>query len=535
MIKALLRTRFHALFAGLTRQGRKKDDARRKKSSKGAIVLMTVLYLYVAAVLCGAMGFLFWSLAVPYHSLHLDWLYFAMSGTMGLGFSVIGSVFTTQSQLYDAKDNDMLLAMPIPPDKILLSRMLPLMALNLLFAGIVMLPATVVYCIVIRFSVGLVLAQLLCLILICLLAQAIACILGWGLHWLLRRMNKSVASVVYTVVFLGLYFTVYPRMNEILLTMASNGESIANSLRTWVWPMYAMGKGSLGQIGYLAAFAAICGSTFGLVYWFLSATFLRTATARRIGRRARLNMTDVKAGTAGQAIIRKELRLFLSCPVYLTNMGIGLLLIPGLAVAGVIFRDTLLSELGEALPLLKPCISMLICAILTFTASMTSISAPSVSLEGKNLWILKSLPVSGRQILLGKLKFHCLLSAPMAAAAGCVLSITYGCSMPEILLCTAIPAFVMVLNGLLGLIFNLKWPRFDWISEAYPCKQAAPIAITMFAVMGLPVVLGIGYFLLSAWLSPIVFLAICAVLLLLAVLGLYRLLITWGTNKWNTL
>ncbi len=534
MMKALLRLRFQALFAGMTRQGRK-NTAQKKKTGKGAVILMAVLYLYVVVVICGAMGFLFWTLAGPYHALGLDWLYFAMAGTMGLGFSVFGSVFTTQNQLYAAKDNDLLLALPIPPAKILLSRMLPLMAMNLLFAGIVMVPAMVVYAIVIRISIGLLLAQLLSLLLVCLLAQGIACILGWGLHLLLSRMNKSVASILYTVLFLGIYFTVYPRMNELLTVMAASGEAIAGALESWVWPMYALGKGCLGGIGHLAAAAGICIGAFALVYWFLSLTFLRTATARKGGKRGRLNMEGLKTGSASQALVKKELRRFLGCPVYLTNMGIGLIMIPGITVAGVIFKGTLLAELGEALPLLQPYIGMIICVLLLFTGSMTAISAPSVSLEGKHLWILKSLPISTRQILLGKLKFHCLMTAPVAAVAGCVLSAVYGCEMVQILLCTVIPPMVMVLSGLLGLLCNLKWPRFDWISEAYPCKQAAPVAIVMFALMGLPLVLGAVYLLLSSFLSPSVYMALCAGLLALADFGLYRALMTWGVKKWDAL
>ncbi len=534
MMKALLRLRFQALFAGMTRQGRRKNDTK-KSSGKGTAVLLAVLYLYVAVILCGFMGFLFWSLAEPYHAMGLDWLYFAMSGTMALGFCILGSVFTTQNQLYDAKDNFLLLSMPIPPAKILLSRMLPLMALNLVFAGIVMLPAIAVYSVVIRFDLWLILAQLLSLILVVLLAQAFACILGWGLHLLLSRMNKSVASIVYTVLFLAIYFSIYPRMNEILASMAASGEAIAGSLKAWVWPMYAMGQGVLGKIPYLLAFAAICIAVFALIYWLLSVTFLRTATARHSSKRAKLNMSGLKAGTAAQALVRKELRRFLGCPVYLTNMGIGLIMVPALAIAGVIFRDTLLSELGEALPLLQPYIPMAICGILVFTASMIGISAPSVSLEGKNLWILQALPVEAKQILRAKLNFHCMMSVPVAALAGCVLSIAYGCSLPGIALCTVIPAAVMVFNGLLGLIANLKWPRFDWISEAYPCKQAAPVAIVMFGVMGLPVVFGIVYFLLAGILSPAVYLGICAGVLALSDYALYRLLMSWGTKKWMAL
>ncbi len=496
---------------------------------------MVVLYLYVLAVLCGGIAFLFWTLAKPYHMLGLDWLYFAMAGTMALGFGVIGSVFTTQNQLYDAKDNDLLLSMPIPSGKILFSRLLPLVAMNLLFAGIVMVPATVVWAIVVECSLAGIFAQVLSLLWVCLLAQAISCVLGWGLHLLLSHMNKSIASIAYTVIFLGLYFAIYPQMGEILNAMAANGQAIADALHTWVWPMFAMGKGALGEVFYLLAFTVIALGIFALVYWLLSITFLKTVTAKHSGKRRRLSMQEIKTGKPQSAVFRKELRRFLSCPVYLTNMGIGLLMIPGLTVAGILLKDSLLSDLGPLLPFLQPYIPLVICGILAFCGSMVSISAPSVSLEGKNLWILKSLPVSGKTVLQAKLNFHCIMGVPLAAVCGGVLSLVYGCSLPEILLCVLVPGLLMLLNGLLGLLSNLKWPRFDWISEAYPCKQAAPVAISMFAMMGLPLIFGLLYYLLYDFLKPLLFLLLVFALLAALCLLLYRVMLTWGVKKWNAL
>lgn len=531
MMKALLRLRFQALFAGMLRQGRQK----KKNSGKGMLILFVFLYLYVAVVLCGAMALMFWTLAEPYHAMGLDWLYFSMAGSMGLGFAVIGSVFTTQSQLYDAKDNDLLLSMPIPPAKILLSRMLPLLALSLLFAAIVMVPAAVVYAVVVRFSAALVLFQLLSLLAVTLLSQAIACVLGWLLHLLLSKINKSIASLFYMVVFLGLYFSIYPRMNEILTAMALNAGTIGQAMQTWVWPMFAMGRGCLGAVGYLAVFAAISAAAFFLMYWLLSATFLRTATSRKGSRRHRLELSRQKVGSAVNAIMRKELRRFLGCPVYLTNMGLGLVMIAALAVAGVLFRSSLLESLGPMLPMLQPYFSLIICGILSVTASMVLISTPSVSLEGKYLWVLKSMPVSAEQILRGKLDFHCLLSTPLMVLCGLILTITYGCPVEQILLTPLVPALLTVLSGLLGLVCDLKWTRLDWISEAYPCKQSISVMIVMFSMMGLPLLMAGCYFLLADLVSISVFLLLIAVILAAVCFWLYKVLMCWGVKKWNAL
>lgn len=55
-------------------------------------------------------------------------------------------------------------------------------------------------------------------------------------------------------------------------------------------------------------------------------------------------------------------------------------------------------------------ISLLIAASICMMITMNDISAPSVSLEGKNLWIVQVLPVTGWQILKAKLNMHIILN-----------------------------------------------------------------------------------------------------------------------------
>lgn len=532
MMKALLLIRFRALWAGLTAQGK-----RRNKGGKGTAALFAVLYLYVGVVLCGGVSFLFKQLAEPYHAAGLDWLYFAMAGMMGLAFAVIGSVFTTQSQLYDAKDNDLLLSMPVRPWMILLSRMLPLLALNLLFAGIIMVPAAVIYAVFVECAVSNLLLQLMSVLVVTVLAQAIACLLGWLLHLLLSRMNKSAASMLYMVAFLGLYFWIYSQAGNILNAMAGSGQAIASVLQSWVWPLYALGQGCLGNVLLLLAFTGIGAAAFGLVYWLLSVTFLHTATLRRGGKKRKLQLGRIRAGSASSALVYKEMRHFLGSPVYLTNMGIGIVLTAALVVAGLIFRQKLMLwlEVPELSALIVPLKPLLITAILSFTVSSICISTPSVSLEGKSLWILKSLPVSARQIVTAKLHFHCYLATPITVAAGLVLAAAYGCDLLDIALCGLVPGLLTVFCGLLGLLCGLKWAKMDWLSEAYPCKQSVSVLVAMFGTMGLPVVLGVLYLALADVLQPVVYLALCAVLLVFICLGLYRALMTWGLRRWSSL
>lgn len=530
MTRKLVRIRLQSMLAAMTSQGRRKGN-----SGKGMVVVYILLYLYITVAMFGMMGANFYALAQPYHQFGLDWLYFALAGLMALGLAVIGSVFTTQSQLYDAKDNALLLSMPIPPGKILMSRMIPLLLMNLIFTSLVVLPAMVVYGIFVQFRLTWVLLQLLGLVAVVLLSQAIACIFGWLLHLMLSRINKSIASILYLAIFLVVYFITLSRAQDLLNALIGSSTAIADTLSNWAWPLYAMGLGSTGSFLHSLVLPLIGAAAFGIVYWFLSITFVKSASRTNAASKKRaLDLDKARQATPAEAVVRKELKKFLGTPIYLTNMGFGILLMAGITVAGVIFRKDLLVLLSM-IPEATDMVPLLVCAVTAFNISTMCISTPSVSLEGKNIWILKALPLSAKDILLAKLKFHNRMTIPVSCAAGGILATVYGCSFTDILLCTVLPGLLALLSGLLGMAAGLKWARLDFISEAYPCKQSVSVAVAMFGIIGIAALLGIGSMLLMD-LLPITLLLTLDVLILGGLCwGFYKFLTTWGIRKWESL
>jgi len=136
MLKSLLRIRLASLAGWIMGTSRAK-----KKGSTAKAIGYGLLFLYVFGVF-GALFFLtFGSLGDAYHTLELDWLYFALFAVADLALMFIFSVFTAKSQLFEAKDNELLLSMPIPPRQILTSRLVMLLGINYLFELIVAVPA----------------------------------------------------------------------------------------------------------------------------------------------------------------------------------------------------------------------------------------------------------------------------------------------------------------------------------------------------------------------------------------------------------
>lgn len=210
MLKTLLRVRlaaFAAYFTGASRSQKKRSGAQK--------IAMLLLMLYCFA----AFGMLFYTsfsaLAGVYAKLSLGWLYFAMYAVAAFALMVFGTVFTAKAQLFEAKDNELLLSLPVRPRDILASRMVSLLLWNLLFGVMVAVPALLAWTQAARLpALGFVSFILLLPALACF-SLAVTSLLAWALSLLGSRVrNKSLATIIGSVVFLGLYFAVIFRMNS---------------------------------------------------------------------------------------------------------------------------------------------------------------------------------------------------------------------------------------------------------------------------------------------------------------------------------
>ena len=75
-----------------------------------SMALFAILMVFVIGGLFLAMS---WMLS-PLVGLGMSWMYFLIMAAAAIALGLFGSVFNTYSSLYQAKDNDLLLSLPIP-------------------------------------------------------------------------------------------------------------------------------------------------------------------------------------------------------------------------------------------------------------------------------------------------------------------------------------------------------------------------------------------------------------------------------------
>ena len=115
-----------------------------KMRSKGAIAAWFFFFVVImVGVLGGMFTFLSVSLCGGLTQAGVGWLYFLILCGIAIVFGAFGSVFNTYSSLYLAKDNDLLLSMPIPVRTIMAARLANVYLLGTMYAATALIPARI--------------------------------------------------------------------------------------------------------------------------------------------------------------------------------------------------------------------------------------------------------------------------------------------------------------------------------------------------------------------------------------------------------
>ena len=531
MLKALFKKQMIELTNGFIL-----DRKTGKRRVGGALVGMIVLYAFVFVTMFAMFFMLGISLCAPLCESGMAWLYFAITSLVALMLGLFGSVFTTYSSLYNAKDNDLLLSMPIAPGKIVLVRLAGVYTMGLIYSSLVMLPTIVVYYIFSARSVTEFIFPFLLMLFISVIVLTLACLLGWVVAQISARIrNKSFITVVLSLGFIAAYYYIYFRANAILSSILANSGAIAAKIRGSAYPLYILGRAGAGEIVPMLLFAAAVIALFALTYLLLSRTFFSTATANRGTAKKRVSDKTLRRRSVGAALFSRELDRFVASPTYMLNCGLGLILlvIGGviMAIKGKAVTATIYGVFGN----IEGYIPVLLLAAICLVASMSCISAPSVSLEGKTLWLMKSLPVPAWQALHAKLLLHIVLtSVPVLLCCVCALIGLGVSALPGIIMTAAALMFVLA-SAALGLAVNLKTPNLEWKDETVPIKQSMGVLVSMFGGWLIAAALGGIYFAVAKFIGAELYLLICTALLAVLAFPLLHWIKTRGTKIFESL
>ena len=184
----------------------------------------------------------------------------------------------------------------------------------------------------------------------------------------------------------------------------------------------------------------------------------------------------------------------------------------------------LLQQEGIDTALLAPLMVLAICTL----ASFNDITAPSISLEGKTIWLAKSLPVKIEDILNAKVKMHLILTGIPSLFVSLVCMYLSRSDVVMSLLMIITPILSITFSALFGLIVNLNMPNLKWTNEMVPIKQSLSVFISMMVPM---IVNGIAFIVyLNNTMNEYMYIIIYSILLFAACIYMYQWIRSKGTQ-----
>ena len=204
-------------------------------------------------------------------------------------------------------------------------------------------------------------------------------------------------------------------------------------------------------------------------------------------------MTKQKSRSVLNAIAFKEFKRLTSSTVYMTNAGMGEILAVLLGTVTLIFGfDGILSYITNNAPFDYALVQPAIPFIVYFCIGMVATTACSPSLEGKNYWIVESLPIEKKTMYQGKMLFNMYLTVPFSIFATLCMCISARVPFVNTIMYVILGIALCAFSTCWGCVCGVKHMRLDWENEVEVIKQGAAVAIYMFPNMFITMGLIVG-------------------------------------------
>lgn len=532
MLKLLLNRQMSEIFKSYFYNEKKNKN----RSLLTTVLLITMFVLLMVFVLGGMFTFLSLNLCSALAGEGLGWFYFAIMGLIAVFLGTLGSVFTTYSSLYLSKDNDLLLSLPIPVKYIILSRLLGVYLIGAMYSSVVSVPCVLVYWFYAGITAANFIGDVLFIILISLFVLILSCILGLVVAKVsLKLKNKSFVIVIISIVFIAVYYFFYFKVQKLLSVLIANAALYASKVKGVAYVLYLFGKVGEGNFTAAVSVVAITFLLLAVMWIALSSSFIKITTSSFKTYDVKSKKRSFKMRSVSKAMFNKELMRFTSSSNYMLNCGLSSLILIVLGIVLIFKGNAVVDVFGFVFGTRSGYSQILLCAGICMASSMNDMTAPSVSLEGENIWIVHSLPISPWQVLKAKISLQLVLTViPALFCALCIIFVV-PISFIEFLLTMCTIILYILLYALFGLFMGLKMPNITWSNEITPIKQSFAVMITILAGWGYALILGGVYILIGYKFGLILYLLlfVCATCILCMIL--YRWLKNIGCKIFDRL
>lgn len=407
--------------------------------------------------------------------------------TFGCLIIAISSISKTNSYLFASKDFDMLMALPIKTKTIFLSKVINLLAVNYVMFMYFYIPSVIAYAI---FNTTNFLFWLFAIIGFFIIPLPIVAVFGFVSCQIGKiKISQNAKKVLSIILYLGLTIAIV-----FLAMQTTNGtddekvffENMYNSLKNGNYLGYLL---ALGIRGETTNFVAICSGSliiFLLFFYYTSKNYLFVNSNQKsnLNKQKKYEYNDsISRGKSSVklALLRKEIYGYFSVPIYVVNTIIG-------PILSLVFTYFLISQskaeylkIGEKYIEMQMILPPLVILLMVFSISLSSTTSSSISLEGKILWILKTLPVKEKDVFNAKVLVNLLITIPFIIINNIIFLLMkdFYLNVFQIASSFILPILIVLIISKVGLYINILLPKLEYEQPAQVVKQSLSVLVTM--------------------------------------------------------
>ena len=413
-------------------------------------------------------------------------------------------IYKSGDLLFKPRDNDMLLAMPLKKSTIIFARIVKFYVFELLYCFIFLLPAIIAYAVNTSVEPSYYLVAATMIILVPVIPIAISCLAGLIISALsAKSKHKSFWQIILSFIIMFAFAVLIMIYNT---TPDSGGQmliSASNNIAAFYYPADVFIKLVTNfDIWQYLIFVGVNLAVMVVVVLLISKFYFKIVTWMSIIKRGKKIKADYKFTRFSQtsAMVRKEINRYFNTPVLLINTAMGLVVF-AVAVGVLCFKyDDIVGSIMssvENFPLtideLRLFVPGVVFVMVAFASLMTFITTTMISLEGKTINMLKTMPISGKKVIMAKVLSAMLLIVPVTLIGSIAMFVRFQFNIVEILLILIAVVAMPLVTQLIGILIDLKYARFDAESDVVVVKQSAGVMISTF--------LGLGMVLITAGLT----------------------------------
>lgn len=472
-----------------------------------------------------------------------------------LAFAVFGTALMTLFEgvyksgpiLFNCKDDQLLLSLPIKRSTVVFIRVFKFYIFELLFNSVFLVPMIIAYMLWAEsITVSFIITSIIVVLLVPIIPIAISCIIGAITSSVSSRFKyKNLMTTAVSMLFIMIIFMISYNMDNFINYIIRNATSISDFISKLYYPagVYVSLTLNFSFIKLLVFILVHVIIFVGLIYLLNKYYFSINTRLKSVTTTSNTNVKDLSYNSSSimNSLIKKEFRELFNTPVLIVNALFGLVLFIIMTIVIMSKADAfvdminMFAESDFSVDIVFEYTPLVVLGLLMFTSFMTSITSSLISLEGRKINILKSLPVEVKKILMAKVYTCLIITTPVLSLGTILLCVKLKVGIINSVLLLGISVILPLMSHLLGLVVNLKFPKLEYDNPAEVVKQSTSSFVSVMAGMILLFVCGFIIYNLVNKVSITVVILIPLVLFLVVDLLLYLILTNWGVKAFKEL